>query len=168
MKLFFTQCQWDSKYAIMEVMTATSHAILGTVIAAKITNPAFAIPLAFLSHIAADIIPHWDTATNRDKKGKDRVLFETVLDVVFGFIISYLLVVFAFPQTNLLYCFFLVFVAQALDWIMAPYYFFNIKTAPFTWAYRFQKLFDNTLDAPWGIVTQVVVILAVLVLSKLI
>ena len=49
-------------------MTATTHALIGTIIAAKIGNPALAIPIAIASHIAADAIPHWDTATNRKKK----------------------------------------------------------------------------------------------------
>jgi len=34
-------------------MTATGHAIIGTVIAAKIGNPYLAIPLAIVSHLAA-------------------------------------------------------------------------------------------------------------------
>ena len=49
-------------------MTATGHAIIGTVIAVKIGNPALAVPLAIASHIAADAFPHWDEGTNSKKK----------------------------------------------------------------------------------------------------
>lgn len=39
-------------------MTATAHAIIGTVIAAKVGNPVLAVPIALASHIIADAIPH--------------------------------------------------------------------------------------------------------------
>ena len=61
-------------------MTATGHALIGTVIAAKIVNPALAIPIALGSHFLADAIPHWDTGTNRDKKSKTRFVVESSID----------------------------------------------------------------------------------------
>ncbi len=140
-------------------MTATGHAVIGTLIAAKIGNPYLAVPLAIASHIVADSIPHWDTATNIKTKGKERVIAETLLDIALGFIVSYLLIVYFFPQTNLLYAFFIILAAQLLDWLTAPYYFWNIKLSIFKLTYLFQKKFDNTLDAPWGIITQVITIL---------
>lgn len=146
-------------------MTATGHAILGTIIAAKIGNPYLAIPLALASHIAADLIPHWDTATNKDKKGKERVLVETLFDIALGFFLSYVILTLFFPNTNPFYALFIILVAQAFDWLMAPYYFFNINLPPFTWAYHFQKKFDNELDAPWGIITQVAAIILVLLIA---
>ncbi|MBI2622772.1 MAG: hypothetical protein HYW64_01620, partial [Candidatus Levybacteria bacterium] len=129
-------------------MTATGHAVIGTVIAAKVGNPALAIPLALASHIAADFIPHWDTGTNREKKGLQRVLFETIFDVLLSFALSYGLLVFLFPKTEPLYAFLIILASQSFDWLMAPYYFFGIKA--FKWAYDLQKLFDNKLDKPWG------------------
>lgn len=148
-------------------MTATGHAILGTIIAAKISNPYLAIPLAIASHVATDYIPHWDTATNRKKKGINRVLVETFFDIAIGFILSYLVLAYFFPNTNSLYAIFMILVSQSFDWLMAPYYFFKINKPPFTWAYLLQKKFDNQLDAPWGIVTQVATVLLVLFLAAL-
>lgn len=51
-------------------MTATGHAVIGTVIAATISNPFVAIPLAFVSHLAADSFPHWDSGTHEKEKTK--------------------------------------------------------------------------------------------------
>lgn len=144
-------------------MTATSHAIIGTVIAAKIGNPALAIPIALGSHVVADLIPHWDTATNSKKKGKEKTLIHSIFDVGFGIIIVYLLVYFLFPYTNLKYAYLIVFFAQLPDWLMAPYYFFKWKF--FKIFYDLQKKFDNRMDKPWGIINQVAFILAVLVLA---
>ncbi len=43
-------------------MTATNHALTGTVIALVIKQPALAIPLSFLSHYLVDAIPHFSFA----------------------------------------------------------------------------------------------------------
>ena len=145
-------------------MTATGHAILGTVIAAKVGNPALAIPLAIASHVAADLFPHWDEGTN-GKKSKKRIATEAVFDVLIGFAISYLIIFLLFPQTNLLYVFLMILVAQSFDWITAPYYLFGIK--PFKIFYKFQKLFDNPQDKPWGIINQVVILVILVILAKI-
>jgi hypothetical protein len=147
-------------------MTATGHAVLGTVIAAKIGNPALAIPLAIASHIVADIFPHWDTATNKAKKGKKRVIIESFFDLIFGFLLSYAIIFFIFPQTNLLYVLFLILVSQSLDWLMLPYYFLNINFSLFRWAYKFQKSLNHDLDKPWGIINQIAVLVLIVILAK--
>lgn len=148
-------------------MTATGHAILGTVIAAKIGNPALAIPLALLSHIAADAFPHWDTATNFLKKSKGRLFSDSVIDVLISLVVPIVLVATLFQGTSILYTYLIVFMAQLFDWATAPYYFFNINLPPFTWAYDFQKLFDNRLDKPWGIINQVSILLLILLLARI-
>ncbi len=145
-------------------MTATGHALIGTVIAAKIGNPALSIPIALTSHVIADIIPHWDTATNRKKKTFKKLFIHSFIDVILGFILSYLLIVSFFPKTNLPYAFFMIIVSQFFDWTTAPYYFFKIKA--FKWAYSLQKLFDNNLDLPWGLATQIVFVALLVILAK--
>jgi H+/Cl- antiporter ClcA len=145
-------------------MTATSHALIGTIIAAKIGNPALAIPIAIASHIALDTIPHWDTATNRRKKTFKKMFSDSFFDVAIGFVLSYLLIFLFFPATNLAYAFLIIIASQLLDWITSLYYFFHFKA--FKWAYSFQKLFNNDLDLPWGLVTQIILILVFVALAK--
>lgn len=146
-------------------MTATAHAVIGTVIAAKIGNPALAIPLAFLSHFAADMVPHWDTAFGSPKKNKKRILVETIGDVILGFSLSYSIIVFLFPGTNIFYAFLMIIVAQLPDWMFAPYYFFDIKSLK--WAYDLGKNTNVSIDKPWGVITQIVSVSAVILLGKL-
>lgn len=146
-------------------MTATGHAIIGTLIAAKIPNPYIAIPLAVASHIAADMIPHWDTATNAKTKGKHRVIIETLYDIALGFFLSWLLILYFFPTTSPLYVIFMILVSQSLDWLTAPYYFWHMQFPIFRLAYKFQKKFDNTLDAPWGIIIQVAILVLLVTLA---
>lgn len=150
-------------------MTATGHAVIGTVIAASIANPIFAIPVAVASHIVADLFPHWDPGTNRTKKSHSEFFSGAFFDVLTSIAITFLLVIFIFPQTNLLYAYAIVFFAQFFDWASAPYVFFKIKNPSiFKWFYRFQKNFDNRLDKPWGIIGQVVILLGLVIFAKLI
>lgn len=148
-------------------MTATGHAIIGTVIAAKIGNPALAIPIAFASHFAADAFPHWDTGVDRVRNGKRKFFIQSVFDVIIGFVVSYLLIFFFFPQTNLGYAFFMIIISQLPDWLTAPYLFFNIKLPFFTWIYKLQKIFDNGIAAPWGVINQITAIIIIIALAKL-
>lgn len=149
-------------------MTATSHAVLGAIIAAKIANPIFAIPIALSTHILADAFPHWDTATNVSKKGKKRALIEAFFDVLLGFGLSFLLLSVLFPYTNLMYAFIIIFASQSLDWITAPYYFFRINLPPSVWSYKLQKLIENRQKEPWGIINQIAIVSLIVVIAKII
>lgn len=149
-------------------MTATGHAIIGAVIAAKIGNPALAIPIAFASHIAADAFPHWDTGTNAKLKTKLQFFLDSVIDLLFSFIISYALLYFLFPTTNWLYALVIILASQGLDWLTAPYTFLRIKEPFFKSIYHFQKLFDHKQDKPWGIINQIAILIIIVILAKII
>jgi hypothetical protein len=147
-------------------MTATGHAVIGVAIAAVFPDPIVAIPIAFLSHIAADAFPHWDAGTNRSKKPSKRFVNEAFFDLGLSYVLTFVLVTFLFPETNLLYAYAIVIAAQFLDWASAPYVFLKITKPPFFyWAYKFQKKFDNRLDRPWGIIGQVSVLVAIILVA---
>ena len=148
-------------------MTATGHAIIGTVIAVKIGNPALAVPLAIASHIAADAFPHWDEGTNSKKKSKERFIGESAFDVILGFALSYLIIFVLFPTTNLLYVFLIILASQSFDWLTAPYLFLGLNIPPFNWFYKFQKSIENRLDKPWGIINQVLILVLIVVAAKI-
>jgi hypothetical protein len=147
-------------------MTATGHALVGTVIAAKVGNPALAIPIAIASHFLCDALPHWDTGYHRAQNSKKRFIVTSAIDVVLGFVLSYLLIVLFFPTTSLLYAFLIIIMAQLPDWLTAPYLFLDWNFAPFTWVYKCQKKFDSSIGLPWGFVNQVVVVAALIFLVK--
>jgi hypothetical protein len=149
-------------------MTATGHAIIGTVIAAKIGNPALAIPLAIVSHLAADAFPHWDTGTNRKKKSRKAFVYGSFVDLGLSFILPYALTTLLFPGTNIIYLYIVVIAAQAFDWLSAPYIFLKWEFPPFSWPYYFQIWFDNRLDKPWGVIGQAAVLLALILFAKMI
>lgn len=147
-------------------MTATGHAIIGTVIAVKIANPAIALPLAIASHVFADMFPHWDSGTNGRSKSQKRLITEATIDVLVGFALAFIVAKTLFPHVSLLYIFIVIIASQLLDWLSAPYYFFHIKWAPIVWMYKLQKNFNGKLDKPWGIINQVVVLFLLVLLAK--
>lgn len=147
-------------------MTASGHAIIGTVIASQIGDPVLAVPIAIASHFAADLFPHWDTATHWRTKGKERLFADTFVDLAIAFFSIAILTVYVFPQTNIYYAFFIVFFALLPDIGTAPYLFFGWKIPPFTWFYRLQKVFDNRMDKPWGIIGQVAILILIVAFFK--
>jgi len=147
-------------------MTATGHALVGTIIAAKIGNPALAIPIAISSHFLADALPHWDTGYAREKESKARFVTMTTIDIILGFVLSYLVIVLFFPTTSLWYAFLLIIMSQLPDWLTAPYLFLDWNFAPFTWVYKLQKRFDSSIGLPWGFINQAVVVIALIFLCK--
>lgn len=148
-------------------MTATGHAIIGTVLAAQITNPIVGIPVAILSHLAADAFPHWDAGTHIATKSRRDLWIHSIIDVVISLIIPFFLMYFLAPQTNLIYVYSMVIAAQLFDWGMAPYIYLHQKYPPFSWSYFIQLPFDNKLDKPWGIIWQAAVLLLLIVWAKI-
>lgn len=148
-------------------MTATGHAVIGVVIAATISNPFIAAPLAVLSHLAADAFPHWDVGTHEKTKTKRRMLQEAFVDVCCSFIVGFSLIYFLFPQTNYFYAFCMIILAQSLDWAWAPEYFFKISNPISDAAIYLGKLVDNRMDKPWGIINQVGILVLLVVVAKI-
>jgi hypothetical protein len=138
-------------------MTATAHALIGATIVTKIENPFLALPVAILSHFSLDLIPHWDTITNSCQKPKIVILAQTALDVLLGFVLSWYLFFKIIPPLRLLSG---IFFAQLPDWLEAPYFFFKIKAFPFYQVRMLQVKLHNKLPLPWGLLTQVAVVVA--------
>lgn len=145
-------------------MTATGHAVIGTVIAASISNPILAIPLAIGSHILADMTPHWDPGVNRDKKTRNRFISEAVIDVLSGLALTYLIIALFFPTVSLLYALIVAFSAQLFDWLGSPYLFWGVKNPSiFYRIYKFQKGFDRGEDTLRGKIGQAAILAAIVI-----
>lgn len=150
-----------------KVMTATGHALVGTVLAVSLQNPALGLPVAVLSHVASDAFPHWDTGTNMHKHSTKRFVAGSFLDLGLSLTLPFLVAHFLFPATNFLYLFSMIIAAQLLDWLSAPYVFLNLKIPPFSWVYKLQCLFDNRLDKPWGIIGQGAFLIFLIIIVKI-
>ena len=108
----------------------TPHVVVAAAIAAKVSNPALAIPLALGSHFVLERIPHWNPHLNSEFKkfGKIStqstriVIADSALALSIGSFISLLMLPdLARALTVLIAC----FISVTPDLIEAPYYFLN-------------------------------------------
>lgn len=139
-------------------MTATGHALVGALIAGKVGDPVLTAALAFLSHFPCDILPHWDVGMHHVKKKSQTIFYEAVADVLVSYAASFLLFWYILGQRDLILLAVAVFAAHLPDWISFPYFLWKIKFFPFVAMHHVQERMHHTLDKPWGIVTQVALI----------
>jgi len=77
-------------------MLLLPHTIVGATIAAKIGSPWLALPLAFLSHFAADLLPHWNPQITQEMETENHlrsgtrrfILVDTFISLIVGSIIA--------------------------------------------------------------------------------
>lgn len=139
-------------------MTATAHALVGGAIAASISNPALALPLATISHPLLDMVPHWDFGNGWRTKNKVTLFAESVLDLVVGIVLAYLIFGRNIDPIYFLAC---IFFSEIWDILMMPYLLFSWKFPPFSTAYNIQHKIQKHAKLtflPWGILTQAVTV----------
>ena len=146
-------------------MTATAHALVGGAIAASISNPAIALPLASISHPILDMIPHWDLGVGWRKKNKATLLVESVLDLIVGIVLAYFIFGRNVDPIYFLAC---IFFSEIWDILMMPYLLFSWKIPPFSTAYKWQHKIQSNVKLPWGILTQAVTVTGVVLALRII
>jgi len=145
-------------------MTATAHALVGGVIASSTAqNPALGLTLAFVSHPLMDAIPHWDFGIGWKKKSRLKFFLEASFDFSLGLTVSY----FLFGQNlELWYFWIVIFASESWDLVETPYWFLNWRFPPFSTLYNFSKKLHSEIKPFWGIVTQVVTVVLVILLFQ--
>jgi len=140
-------------------MTATAHAVVGTLIAARFSDPLVSVPLSFVSHYLTDIIPHWDSSTNRVKKSEKRHLIEAMIDGGVGLVISGFVYFYIFGLTDYFYLYLVVGFSLLPD-ILTVFTRFIIKKKNVLWDWNnnLQKKLNRKMQLPWGILTQVIAV----------
>jgi len=151
-------------------MLELPHTTIGAMIATKIPNPLISIPLAFLSHIPLDLIPHWNpslyTETKKygkpTKKSTQLVIIDTLLSLGVGFFFASRVM----PNINhaitiILTC----FAAVILDVIEGFYFFLGIRTKFLENLINFQRGYQRRVSIIPGLLIQgLVIALALLVI----
>lgn len=144
---------------------ATAHTLVAGAIAAKIGNPALALPLAFASHFVLDSIPHWDFGTNWRTRTKFATGMFAIIDTIVGLSLAWVLYAHKVPPLLLGSCLILSVIP---DWLEAPWYIFfadHNHKGPKTNATSLEKLtygvYKLTNKAhtkatfPWGLISQI-------------
>jgi hypothetical protein len=158
---------FHKKFTIYIHMLETPHAVIGAAIATAIPNPFIAIPLAFLSHFALDMTPHWNPhiSTELKKYGEITKRSKRIIyaDCALAVITSAFIASRALPDTGSAMTIGLSSFAGILpDVIEAPYFFLHWKTKFLENWLKFQKSIQNDVGVFWGMSTQVVTVIAAL------
>ncbi|HEX5797174.1 MAG TPA: hypothetical protein VFX86_02175 [Candidatus Saccharimonadales bacterium] len=120
-------------------MTATNHALSGALIGLGITQPAVALPLAFVSHFVLDAIPHFGIRFYQSPK--KRRFFHIYL-VIDAFLLAVIMTALYFAGAGWL-VFVCLFLAGCPDFVQAYKYLFmedfRRKPTHLHWFTRFHK-----------------------------
>lgn len=144
-------------------MLLTPHTVAAIAIASLVKQPELALPLAFISHFALDLIPHWDPLAGKlQEREFDRLRGKILLFVFADFLIAFDLGLFfvwrALPDTVLATVIFLAaFLANLPDGLMTPRAFLGKKWNWLMSYTRFHARFQTKLSLPWGLLPQAVV-----------
>lgn len=144
-------------------MLELPHALLGAAIATKIPNPLISIPLAFLSHLPIDMIPHWNPSLYGETKKYGRptsrsasvVAIDTLLSLGGGFFLA------SRVMPNLTHAIVIIlacFAAVAPDVIEGFYFFLGIRTRFLKNLINFQRRLQGKTSIIPGLLTQGLVI----------
>lgn len=144
-------------------MLETPHVVVGAAIAAKVGNPALAIPLALASHFVLDKVPHWNphlfTETQKLGQPARQSTIIAVVDVALALGIGLFVASrYADDPTMSLTVLACSLASVLPDIIKWPYYYLKNRWEPL----RRWVLFERNLQvnaAFWpGILTQLMVI----------
>ncbi|PIV00889.1 hypothetical protein COS54_02185 [Candidatus Shapirobacteria bacterium CG03_land_8_20_14_0_80_39_12] len=142
-------------------MLESLHSLTGAVIAYKIGNPALAFPLAFLSHFACDLLPHWNPEIYKEKKKLGHLLAKTnlqiIIDCLLGLFFGLFIAFKALPSTiHFLTVIGGSFFAILPDLAEAPFYYLNVKASPILILTKFQRSHQFKTSFWFGITFQIV------------
>ncbi len=142
-------------------MMATVHTLAGILIGLKVGSWKLAFLIAFLSHFILDLIPHWDFFSFRDEiTRRDKI--NAGIDITIGFLIGTASIIRALPNVNQAVvlagtCAF----ANLPDALEAPYVFLDNNNWVTKNIMRIQHIFHGRAHLPWGIVTQIGVVILI-------
>ncbi|HSX06931.1 MAG TPA: hypothetical protein VLG92_04370 [Candidatus Saccharimonadia bacterium] len=110
-------------------MTAPNHALTGAVIGLTVTNPALALPLAFLSHFMCDAIPHYDMpGEDGPKRFKSKRFVYEFLVVGAGLCLAIVLLLAAARPQHWLVAACCAFLAASPDLFWVPRFLYARRT----------------------------------------
>ena len=145
-------------------MLLTPHTLVGIAIASAVPDMSVAAPVSFVMHFLGDLVPHWDFYSDTTEEQRTKgwrpiaVMADLALGVAIGmFFTLYALWVLKDPHKAL--SIFLCGIASVLpDAMSGPALFTNKAPFPFKWVLAIQERLQFQAKLPWGIVTQVIVV----------
>lgn len=141
-------------------MLETPHVALGVAIAVAIPNPLISIPLAFASHFALDMVPHWNPHINTEMKKYGKLTNPTLFIIAVDLALALLLTIFI-GKTNP-YIYLASFMSILPDIAEGPYFLFGWRNKYLDIILRFQRSIQANANIFWGLLTQIIILVACL------
>lgn len=141
-------------------MLETPHVALGLAIAVAIPNPLISIPLAFASHFALDMVPHWNPHINTEMKKYGKLTNPTLFIIAVDLAIALILTIFI-GKTNP-YIYLASFMSILPDIAEGPYFLFGWRNKYLDIILRFQRSIQANANIFWGLLTQIIIFVACL------
>lgn len=146
-------------------MLLTPHTFVGVAIASAVQNPILAFILAFISHFLGDKIPHWDFYSNT--KREDRIKgwrpLAVMGDLAVGVAVGVAFTSYYFwglNDPNLAFRAFICGIASVLPDALSSITIIGDKENKFLKSLNtIQSKMQFQAPLPWGIITQVIIIL---------
>lgn len=144
-------------------MLETPHVAVGAAIATKVANPFVSLPLAFLSHLLLEKVPHWNPHLNTEKKTFGKVTKKSTTIVIIDSLSALSLGVWiALSKSSNFEQFVIILLACLFsvlpDLVEAPYFFLNLKSNLIERWIKFQKSLQVDTSVVPGLATQILTI----------
>jgi hypothetical protein len=147
-------------------MLLTPHTLIGVAIASNFSNPFVAVPLAFISHFLGDKVPHWDFYSNTKKEDRIKgwrplaVMGDMAVGVAIGVAFTTYYLWFKHDQAMALSSF-LCGIASVLPDALSGLTIIGGKENKFLGVLnKIQSKMQFQAPLPWGIITQIIVVVA--------
>ena len=145
-------------------MLELPHVVVGATIGILIPNPAISLPLSLASHFITDYVPHWNPHLNTELKKFGRLTNLTMaiigIDVVLAALVGFYLAGLQLPNSaRFLTVVLCGFLGTLPDLVEMPHFFLGIKIPIIEKLINFQRNHQWNVPLPWGLLTQVIVIL---------
>ena len=148
-------------------MVELPHVLVGAAIAAKIGNPALALPLAFASHFVLDLLPHTNPSIYSQVQsgrslswGTKKIIFlDSFIALVVGSLIASAFLPDIHTATVILLASFFAVLPDVLE---IPYYFMQSRNSLMVRYVMFSRSLQNDVPVLPGTLSQVVVSAAAL------
>ncbi|MBD3366071.1 hypothetical protein GF360_01875 [candidate division WWE3 bacterium] len=152
-------------------MLLTPHTMVGIAIGATTQNPLLTVPLSIASHFAGDLVPHWDFYSNTKKE--ERIVgwrpLALMADIALGIAIGLTTTLYALwvlKNPMLAINVFLGGVGAVLpDVIEAPHIYMKEEPKFVEAVAKVQSRLQFQAPLPWGIISQVLVMLISFLIS---
>lgn len=139
-------------------MTGSNHVVAGAIIAASVSQPVAAIPLALASHFVMDALPHYGDNTGRSWLSRH---FHYILALDAFICAAFFLSILIIQPAHWLLLVICAAIAVSPDFLWLPYYLADLK-GQVRHESRLAKLFKwiQWGERPWGIYIEIAWLIA--------